>query len=144
MSSKPRRRLTGVPQRRIRPRARPANALIDTPPARQPKAQTIGTLVTALTAIAALVFTGLSLNATLQGQYTDRYTKAIEQLGHQGPEGLQVRLGGVYALERLARDSPRDQPTIIEVLSAFIRGGRPLPTTTARVTPPRPVHHLNP
>ncbi|KAA2263469.1 pentapeptide repeat-containing protein [Solihabitans fulvus] len=91
--------------------------------------------ITALTAVGALVFTAQSLNATRdqvalaeQGQITDRYTKAIDQIGTQGPEHLQTRLGGVYALERLARDSPRDQPTIVEVLSAFIRGGLPQPT----------------
>lgn len=81
-----------------------------------------------MTAVGALVFTGLSLNAageqnnlTAQSQYTDRYIKAIEQLDKAGPEHLQGRLGGIYALERLAHDSPRDQPAVIEVLSAFIR-----------------------
>jgi hypothetical protein len=57
---------------------------------------------------------------TEQGQVTDRYTKAIEQLGSD--KGLDVRIGGIYALERIARDSPRrDHPTIMEVLAAFIR-----------------------
>jgi hypothetical protein len=32
-----------------------------------------------------------------------------------------VRIGGIYALERIARDSPRDHPTIMEVLAAFVR-----------------------
>jgi uncharacterized protein YjbI with pentapeptide repeats len=32
-----------------------------------------------------------------------------------------VRIGGIYALERVARDSARDHPTVIEVLTAFIR-----------------------
>ena len=48
----------------------------------------------------------------------DRYSKAIEQLGS---DKLDVRIGGIYALERVARDSPRDHPTIMEVLAAFIR-----------------------
>lgn len=88
--------------------------------------------VTALVALGALVFTGLSLKVTqsqnaaqndlaAQSQYTDRYTKAVDQLGQQGLEKQQIRLGGIYALERLTRDSPRDQPTIIEVLSSFVR-----------------------
>jgi len=55
---------------------------------------------------------------TQQGQITDRYTKAIEQLGS---EKLDVRLGGIYALERIATDSQRDHPTVVEVLSAFVR-----------------------
>ncbi len=32
-----------------------------------------------------------------------------------------MRLGGIYALERIARDSTRDHPTVMEVLSAYIR-----------------------
>jgi hypothetical protein len=42
---------------------------------------------------------------TEEGQVTDRYTKAIEQLGS---DKLDVRIGGIYALERVALDSPRD------------------------------------
>ena len=55
---------------------------------------------------------------TEQGQVTDRYTKAIEQLGS---DKLAVRIGGIYALERIARDSARDHPAGMEVLTAFIR-----------------------
>ncbi len=52
------------------------------------------------------------------GVITDRYSKAVEQLGHAS---VEVRLGGIFALERLARDSVSDAPTIAEVLSAFVR-----------------------
>jgi uncharacterized protein YjbI with pentapeptide repeats len=55
---------------------------------------------------------------TEQGQVTDRYTKAIEQLGS---DKLDIRIGGVYALERVTHDSERDHPTVMEVLTAFIR-----------------------
>jgi hypothetical protein len=48
---------------------------------------------------------------------TDRYARAIEQLGS---DKLDVRIGGIHALERIARDSPRDHPTIMAVLAAFI------------------------
>jgi uncharacterized protein YjbI with pentapeptide repeats len=57
---------------------------------------------------------------TEQGQVTDRFTKAIDQLGSD-KDRLDVRIGGIYALERIARDSPRDHPAVIEVLSAYIR-----------------------
>jgi hypothetical protein len=57
---------------------------------------------------------------TEQGQVTDRYTKAVEQLGS---DKLSVRIGGIYALERVARDSAIDHPTVMEVLTAFIREG---------------------
>jgi Pentapeptide repeats (8 copies) len=55
---------------------------------------------------------------TEQGHITERYTKAIEQLGS---DKLDIRLGGIYALERIAVDSGRDHPTVVEVLSAFVR-----------------------
>jgi hypothetical protein len=89
-------------------------------------------MVTAFTALAALVFTALSLAATRdqidvteQGQITDRYTTAVNQMSTSGADHLETRLGGIYALERLAIDSPRDQPTIVEVLSAFVRSNTP-------------------
>ncbi|MBS1674465.1 MAG: pentapeptide repeat-containing protein [Actinobacteria bacterium] len=50
--------------------------------------------------------------------FTARYTEAIAQLGS---EYLAIRLGGVYALERIAQDSDRDHGVIVEVLAAYIR-----------------------
>jgi hypothetical protein len=64
------------------------------------------------------------LQIAQQGQVTERFTRAIDQLGH--PE-LDVRLGGIYALERIANDSPNDRATIAEVLTAFVRGHAPWP-----------------
>ena len=83
------------------------------------------TLGAGLFAAGALIFTAQNyrvarqtLVVTEQGQVTDRYTKAIEQLGS---EKLDVRIGGIYALERVASDSARDHPTVMEVLAAFVR-----------------------
>ncbi len=53
-----------------------------------------------------------------QGQITERFTRAVEQLGS---ESLAIRLGGIYALERIARDSVRDHWPIMEILTAFVR-----------------------
>jgi hypothetical protein len=64
-----------------------------------------------------LVFIARNFTLSREGQVTDRYTKAIEQFGS---DKLDVRIGGIYALERIARDSARDHPTV-EVLTAFIR-----------------------
>lgn len=139
-----RRVAAGVNRSRIRPRPIPSPAEGSDTGSKKvavvhTTAQTVTAIVTAATAIGALIFTGLSLNAsrqqnevTAQGQYTDRFTKAVEQLDRAGPDHLQARLGAIYALERLARDSPRDQPTIIEVLSAFVR------TTSAQPPPEDP------
>jgi uncharacterized protein YjbI with pentapeptide repeats len=63
-----------------------------------------------------------------QGQVTERFTRAIDQLGHAE---LDVRLGGIYALERIANDSPNDRTAIAEVLTAFVRGHAPWPPKLA-------------
>ena len=55
---------------------------------------------------------------------TDRFTKAVAQLGNSKEE---VIIGGIYSLERIAKDSPKDQWTIMEVLTAFVRKNSPIP-----------------
>jgi len=55
---------------------------------------------------------------TERGQVTDRYARAIEQLGSAGPS---VRLGAIFALERISRDSAEDSPTVMGVLAAYVR-----------------------
>lgn len=55
---------------------------------------------------------------------TELYTKAVEQLGSkQAP----VRLGGLYALERLAQDVPQQRQTIVNVFCAYLRMPYELP-----------------
>jgi uncharacterized protein YjbI with pentapeptide repeats len=61
-----------------------------------------------------------------EGQVTERFTRAIDQLGS---DRLDIRLGGIYALERVARDSEADRPTIAEVLTAYVRTHSPWPPT---------------
>ena len=58
-----------------------------------------------------------------EGQITERFTRAVEQLGNQ--DSMAVRLGGIYALERIARDSKRDHWQVMEVLTAFARDSSP-------------------
>ncbi|MFJ3831440.1 pentapeptide repeat-containing protein [Streptomyces sp. NPDC090046] len=85
-----------------------------------------------LVALVALVFTWVSVGQTgtqlriaEQGQITSRFNEAVS---HLGSESLDVRFGGIYALERIMQDSPRDQPRIISVLSAYVRTHTPVPT----------------
>jgi uncharacterized protein YjbI with pentapeptide repeats len=78
-----------------------------------------------------------------QGQITDRISKAVEGLGAEktvkdaGEEttepNLEVRIGAIYALERIAQDSLRDHIQIMEILCAYIRENAPL-----RETPKNP------
>ncbi|MFD5248454.1 pentapeptide repeat-containing protein [Amycolatopsis sp. NPDC058340] len=49
---------------------------------------------------------------------TELYTKAVEQLGS---DKAPVRLGGLYALERLAQDNETQRQTIVNVLCAYLR-----------------------
>ena len=94
---------------------------------------TLGVVATAAVAVAAFWYsrstnqatidaakdsTDKTLDAAREAQFPDRYSKAIEQLGS---DNMDVRLGGIYALEGIAVDSARHHPTVMEVLAAFIR-----------------------
>jgi hypothetical protein len=79
--------------------------------------------------VLALVVGGLAtwwtVRLTREGQITDRYASAIEHLGEKGQEPAR-RLGGIYALERIARDSARDHWPIMELLVGHLRETAPL------------------
>jgi hypothetical protein len=75
-------------------------------------------------ALGSLAMATRTCRLTQQGQITERYTRAIEQLAS---DKLDVRLGGIYALERIANDSPRDRVTVAEMVAAFIRSKAPWP-----------------
>jgi uncharacterized protein YjbI with pentapeptide repeats len=62
-------------------------------------------------------------------QITDLFTKAVEQLGSCGKDGkpqLEIRFGGIYVLERIARDSSRDHWPIMEIFTAYVRQNAPV------------------
>jgi hypothetical protein len=59
-----------------------------------------------------------------EGQVTERFTRAVEQLGS---EKLAIRLGGIYALDRIGAESPRDRQAIVDVLAAYVRTYSPWP-----------------
>jgi hypothetical protein len=86
-----------------------------------------GTLVTMLAgaAVAAgTIVAALNFNLQRRGQVTERFSKAIDQLGDRGEtpsEKLDIRLGGIYALEQIAQDSPELHWPIMEVLAAYLR-----------------------
>ena len=103
------------------------NALVEHPrlvaPAEQHKALSdartnVVALIVALGALGGLAYTIRTYGLSVSGQVTERYSKAVEQLGDQR---TFVRLGGVFALQRLINDSRIDQPMIVEVLASFVR-----------------------
>jgi len=94
--------------------------------------KTLAQIIGGVLLLAGLYSSVRTLDLQREGQVTDRFTKAIDQLGAVQPGGavskngepkinLEVRLGGIYALERVARDSPKDEWTIMEVLTAYVR-----------------------
>lgn len=85
--------------------------------------------------VLATLFAGVGLYLTYQNSQaerqlnvermvTDRFAKAVEQLGSQD---VHVRLGAIYSLERIAKDSPKDHWTVMEVLTAYVRNKSPVP-----------------
>jgi hypothetical protein len=87
--------------------------------------QTLAQILGGAALLVGLYFTSQTLRTTQEGQITDRFTKAIDQLGK---DILAVRLGGIYALERIARDSESDHWAVMEVLTAFVREQAPAQT----------------
>jgi len=60
--------------------------------------------------------------ASLQSQINERFTTAIELLTSKE---LPSRLGGIYSLERIAKESEEHHWPVIETLAAFIRANAP-------------------
>jgi hypothetical protein len=72
--------------------------------------------------VVGVVATWRQVQVSREGQITERFARAVDHLG-SGSE--DVRLGGVYTLERIAKDSPADRRTVHAVLGAFVRNHAP-------------------
>ena len=114
-------------------------------------AYAIGALLAALAFFATLPFQLVRVwvnerqtRTVEQGHVTDRLTRAIEQLGaektvkrtitrddgttfvdERTEPNIEVRLGAIYALERIAQDSERDHIPVMETLCAYVRENAP-------------------
>jgi hypothetical protein len=89
--------------------------------------QALGGLAVIVGAYAAwrrLVLNAEEVRVLHDGQLTDRFLRAVDQLGNNN---IDVRVGGIFALARVARNSPEDANAVIATLSAFIRGHSPWP-----------------
>ncbi|MGQ4510739.1 pentapeptide repeat-containing protein [Streptomyces sp. DW26H14] len=64
------------------------------------------------------------LRATQEGYVTDRFSRAVDQLGS---DKLDVRIGGLHALWRIAEQSARDREAIISIQAAYLRTHLPWP-----------------
>ena len=69
--------------------------------------------------------------ADRQRRIVETFSKAVEQLGS---DKLEVRVGAIFALERISKESPDDYWTIMEVLTAFVRERMRYTTIMARLS----------
>ena len=90
---------------------------------------TIGQMLGGVAVISGLLFawqqlgnTAETLRVSQQGQITERFTRAVDQLGN---DDVTIRLGGIYALDRIAGDSPQDYVPAMQVLASYVRGASP-------------------
>ena len=110
--------------------------------ARHEQLRNFGLILAALIGLPLLYWRGRSLDrssraAEIQAKNADKqaenaskshvadtYTRAIEQLGAvdtKGEPNLELRLGGLYALEKIAKANEDYHPQIMEVLCAYVR-----------------------
>lgn len=85
--------------------------------------------------------------------YASLFTRAIEQLGtmrevreydevanreiYRLEPNIEVRLGAIYTLERVSRDSERDHIAVMETLCAYVRENSPISELNTFTAPPR-------
>jgi pentapeptide repeat protein len=103
--------------------------------ARQTLTQAIAGIAVLLGSYAAfrrLRVSEAELQVSRDGQVTERFTRAVE---HLGAPNVDVRIGGIYALERIARNSPDDGDAVTEILSAFVRSHSPWPAPPPAADP---------
>jgi hypothetical protein len=89
----------------------------------------VGAVYTARTYALNKRETERTFELTRRGQLTERFTSAVDQLGQA--DKLDVRLGGIYALEQIARESAEEHGPIMEVLCAYVRSHSPAATRPA-------------
>jgi Pentapeptide repeats (8 copies) len=72
------------------------------------------------------------LTIAQESQLTQRFAQAVDQLGS---EQIVVRIGGIYALERVARNSAADAGAVAELLCSYIRQHSPRTDSDAGPAP---------
>jgi ABC-type multidrug transport system fused ATPase/permease subunit len=78
------------------------------------------------------------LDVTRQGQMTERFTQAVAQLGSAE---LEIKLGGIYSLERTAQEEKNYHWPVMEILTSYVRrhaARKPEKETEENAAPPEP------
>lgn len=79
--------------------------------------------------VAGAAATWRQVQVNRDGQITDRFSRAVE---HLASENADVRIGGLYVLERISTDSPKDRRFVQITIGSFVRnrvpwdGGEPV------------------
>jgi hypothetical protein len=74
--------------------------------------------------VCTLFFTWKTYRLSERDKITGRFAKAVELLGSLNKDGnpaWEPRMGGVYALGGIARESPGDHYTVVQILTAYLR-----------------------
>jgi uncharacterized protein YjbI with pentapeptide repeats len=79
---------------------------------------TIGQIFGSFALLIGLIFAWGNLTTAREGQITERFTRAVDQLGNQSQE---VRLGGIHALGRISKESKKDYLPIMMILADYVR-----------------------
>jgi len=75
--------------------------------------------------IVTAVISWFNYKATEDKQIAERFSQAVDLLGKEN--NIACNLGGIYALEQIAKDSPEKYHwTVMEVLTSFIQNRSPL------------------
>lgn len=72
--------------------------------------------------LAGFYLTLKNLKEIMEAQVTDRLTQAISHISN---ENLEVRLGGIHALGRIATNSEKDYLPIMQILTTYVRERAP-------------------
>jgi len=74
--------------------------------------------------VIGIYFAWGNLTTARESQITESFTRAVDQLGaidRLGNSAIEIRLGGIYALERISTVSKKDYWPIMEILTAYVR-----------------------
>lgn len=79
---------------------------------------TLAQIIGGIAVLLGLYFAWGNLKIFKESQITERFTRAIDQLGNNN---IQVRVGGIYALGRISEESEKDYWSIIEFLTSYVK-----------------------
>lgn len=80
--------------------------------------KTFAQIVGGIVILGSLILTYSTFRLQQEGHFAERFNKAITQLSD---DKLPIRLAGMFSLERIARDSHKDNWMVMEILSTYIR-----------------------